>query len=272
MTPIPDIRQLAMDLPQRSNPDRLRDAARVSHATYQRKRALVLRWIGTWRFTTPHVVQALLGYAYTRTAADTLATFKNNSYLARYTNSIFAMPQVSAFTLTPTAAILAPELDLPATLPSRTVMSRYFGRPSIHHEIATQLYLAKNGHTNAVRPVASDESIPTPDALFGVDNLTALEIELNSKSNARLYEKFVRHVEAIAAGAYAHVHYVFPSSDIAASYRSRFAETEWPRFVYDTDTQRYIHAGVAMSVPPDHPMRSRFTFETSPLWPSHQAR
>lgn len=183
------------------------------------------------------------------------------------TRGFLGYPSIGVYSATPLAAAHGLLGDGEPLSPADR--ARALARPSAAHDLAVQAYVASL--TGARPPIAMEiEGIQhQPDAI--TETLSCYEIELNQKSDSRIYRSYLFYAHAIGAGQIRDVRYVFRSDLIADAYRRRFAETEWPDVVYSADRRRYV-TREPFTVDPEHPVRASFSFVVeSHLWPFPQS-
>lgn len=242
----------------------LTTTARQQHAA---KVSTMVRWLSTWRYSSPTVLARLLRLKHVHHLTPLLNSLEERDALVRYVG-FRAYPRIPLYTLAPGCTGLFPSEEVRPPM-SRAHFERVRRSPIVHHDLSLQFYVAGVDQPLAVRPGSRDAAAITPDALLAAPaGTTALELEQTVKSPPRIFRALVAHAEAFERGEYTAVRYVFPTADKKALYVERFNHIVWPRFHYFADTKRYASVGDPLIVANDDPIRSRFHFEVSPLWPS----
>ena len=233
-------------------------------ARRREKLTLLLDWLGHWRFAESRALARLVGFRNTHHVTPWLNSLAERGVLRRLTG-LTLYPRLPIYLLTHTARELHPPL-IGATLASPAHVQRLLRTSYALHELSLRYVVAGLRDPLAARLPDHDLS-PRPDALLhDLAGRHALELELSAKSTPRVYRALSEHAEALEAGRYDAVRYLFSNETCCALYRTKFAALAWPQYHYFADTRRYVPVGDPRDVPADLPLRQRFSFEVTPTW------
>ena len=238
------------------------------HARADEKLNLWLHWIARFHVSTHPIYARLLGLS----AVDAGHHYAFHQRLV--TRGLLTRVQVPGrvrpFSLYALTGAAHRNFVLPGSPLSPAALSRYVGRAEFAHDLAVQWYIAGQPSASAVAtadPVVWPRESVRPDGVLPEADPIAVEVELQQKTESRIYRTFLAHAESIARGRFAHVRYVFVNDALRRNYVKRFDAVEWPHYHYEAASKRYRALPEPYAFPTEHPLRSRFTFEVQPLWP-----
>ncbi|HDZ58176.1 MAG TPA: hypothetical protein ENI17_02860 [Pseudomonas xinjiangensis] len=162
------------------------------------------------------------------------------------------------------ARMLVPELDLKRRrrLPSWV---------SLIHSLSIQVaIIARWSDIESLRPEKTLKhlrAVRLPDAIltFKDGRRVALEVELNHKSTARVYNIYLSHLKNIRAEHYSQVAYVFPNEQLARLYQSKFEQPVWPVYRPGVGAKLMLDTMRTFDAAPVH-RRELFTFSVEGLY------
>jgi len=238
------------------------------HVRADEKLQLWLQWLARFTVSTHPVYVRLLGLA--AVDAGHHYAFHQRLVSRGLLTRIHVPGRIRPFSIYALTGAAHRNFVLPGSPLSPAALARYVARAEFAHDLAVQWYIAGQSCAAAVaaaEPMVWPRDSVRPDGILPLAEPVAVEVELQQKTESRIYRAFLAHAESIARGRFAHVRYIFQSDALRRNYVKRFDATEWPHFHYDAASKRYRALPEPYAFPPEHPLRSRFTFEVQPLWP-----
>jgi len=137
------------------------------------------------------------------------------------------------------ALMLLPEIDLKRRrrLPSWV---------SLVHTFSVQAaVIARLEKIESIKPEKTLKhlrAVRLPDAILKMNDGTtvALEVELNHKSSARVYNIFLSHLKNIRNNNYERVVYLFPNDSLCRLYREKYDQPRWPIYTAKAGSTRLV--------------------------------
>lgn len=187
----------------------------------------VVRWLGWFDYSDRDTIAAMLGVAvdgqsafFKRLEASGFITADKAPGIRRV---IYGLGD-AGFEF---AQMILPELDLKRRrrLPSWV---------SLIHTLSVQAAIIRRlGGIVSVKPEKTLKhlrAVRLPDAILIAEQgaPVALEVELNHKSNARVYNIFLSHLKNIRNENYGSVDFIFPNENLCRLYREKFEQPLWP--------------------------------------------
>ena len=200
-------------------------AAAIDRSRYKVEQ--VVRWLGWFDYSDRETIAEMLGVAkdgqsafFKRLESSGFITVDKAPGIRR---SIYSLGD-AGFEF---ALMLLPELDLKRRrrLPSWV---------SLIHTLSVQAaIIARMPDVKEVRPEKTLKhlrAVRLPDAILTMadGSVVALEVELNHKSSARVYNIFLSHLKNIRNENYQRVIFVFPNEGLCRLYREKFDQPMWP--------------------------------------------
>lgn len=216
------------------NPKNPKDYTAEPRQRADEKLNIVLDMLIQFHHSTRELLLQRLGLA-THSHHTYFKTLEKKGFIRRV--DVFSIKNRFVYMLTPLGKELAAEKTLTEAIHYQTDISK-INHSSLRHDLAVQKFIVSQ--LSHYEKFTSERFLPDlglsnkkkPDACLEKDNFkTMLEVELTAKSDQRIYRAFHSHAEALIAGTYQKVLYVFPSSTIKNYYLTRFKQPSWPCYL-----------------------------------------
>lgn len=191
------------------------------------KMEAVIRWLAWFDYADRETLAAMLG----------VDANGQSAFFARLENSGFVQIEIAPgirrriYGLGDSgyqyALMLLPELELKRR-------RRLPAWVSLIHSFSVQAAIIRRmPEIAAIRPEKTLKhlrAVRLPDAILTLRNghTVAIEIELNHKSNSRVFNIFLSHLKNIRSEHYERVLYIFPGETLCRLYREKFDLPVWP--------------------------------------------
>lgn len=187
----------------------------------------VIRWLGWFDYSDKETIADMLGVArngqgafFKKLEASGFITAEKAPGIRRV---IYGLGD-AGFEF---AQMLLPELELKRR-------RRLPAWVSLIHSLSIQVAIINRLHDiQAIRPERTLKhlrAVRLPDAIITMNDgkMVALEVELNHKNTARVYNVFLSHLKNIHNENYQKVIFIFPNDALRRLYREKFDQPIWP--------------------------------------------